>query len=597
MTRVALIAVLASTAAHAWESACTKYANPSLEPSALKTTSGAACPAAGPGAARERWVGAIDEHRQLWEATRERAGLPQATSATKTLTVFTGNGTVKIGSTDAPTLVPAPFEAATRMRFRSFTPGELSQLPDFSYALWDWASGNETCALEGATSIAECHDFASHMGPVNSNHFVPQSQLFYAHYHSLAMARAAECAALKSKLSGTGARFSRYLEECELEALTLEAVGQHFLQDAWSMGHMWQRWGSSNLADFPGATTEEKRDRAVMIALVSGMFHGARSVLQSLPEWGVYDVNDAMCAPWDDVRFKTAAGTFAQGIGDNYVSLLPPTASAATYELQSKTFFDCAVSGMLEVYRAAGENHGAATPAMGLTSVDPTSALCFGQRATNASIARGAAVNLKVTGLQVSLPLDARFVSWMLPKVARSSGKVAVAPKVRNEFRFSLQRVVTMARLRAKDAPEGTDLAEGGLAELMGTKPNGQYATVAPYADPPLPWTPTTERTQHLTRLFHRGHATEWCEAMDLSALTALRTHAQDATLDVEAKATACTACAELVVRHVRVGTPSAYDTAQEPLCQKLTANPAFVYHQVSGVTDAFATASNWCCP
>ena len=44
--------------------------------------------------------------------------------------------------------------------------GEFTHLPDFSWAVWDWASGHETCPLEGATSVAECHDFASHMGPV-----------------------------------------------------------------------------------------------------------------------------------------------------------------------------------------------------------------------------------------------------------------------------------------------------------------------------------------------------------------------------------------------------------------------------------------------
>jgi len=144
--------------------------------------------------------------------------------------------------------------------------GEFTHLPDFSWALWDWASGHETCPLEGASSLADCHDFAAHMGPVNSNHFVPQYREYYRHYHQLALARAAECRTLETRLASAAGRFDEYQRECELEALTLEAVGQHYLQDAWSMGHMWERWGSSTLTDFPGATVEEKRDRAVLRA-------------------------------------------------------------------------------------------------------------------------------------------------------------------------------------------------------------------------------------------------------------------------------------------------------------------------------------------
>jgi hypothetical protein len=433
------------------------------------------------------------------------------------------------------------------------------------------------------------------MGPVNSNHFLPQAQDAFRHYHGLALTRAAECAAVGARLAGS--RFADVARACEVEALALEAVAQHFLQDAWSMGHMWQRWGSTELADFPGPTAEDRRDRAVLVALVSGFFHGARSVLQALPGWTTLDVNDALCAPWDDVQFRTADGVLGQGIGDNYVALLSPNTSNSTWDVQGKAFFDCATSAVLEVYRAAGAQHGPAQPIDGLTAVDPAGAACFGQRATNAAMARAAAVNLKVAGQQVTIPLDATFVSWMVPKVARASGKVPVAPKLRNEFRFSLQRVVTMARLRAKEAPLETDLADGALADLLGARPNGRSSGVASFLDPPLPWQPTGERTRPLTRLFHRAHATEWCEALDAGDLAALRTHARDTTLDAEGKAAACAVCTELVVRHLRVGTPGAWDTSQEPLCHLLTSAPAYVYHQAAGLTAPAEVAARWCCP
>jgi hypothetical protein len=591
MKRLVCVLVVASVPALAWESECQKFPNKTLEASALVSVHGEPC-GAGPAAARERWVGAIDEHRRLWELTRDQAGLPAEVSATQSITVFTTDTQIDLAGTPSPTLAPSAFSDLTRVAYRSYSIGELAQLPDFSYALWDWASGNEICPLEGATSLAECHDFAAHMGPVNSNHFVPQSRTYYTHYHQLALARAVDCRAMGLKLTG---HYDTFLKACELEALTFEAIGQHYLQDSWSMGHMWERWGSSKLSDFPGATVEEQRDRAVLTALIAGMFHGARSVLQALPAWTSYDVDDAMCAPFDDVRFKTLDGQFSQGVGDNYLGTFT---SQSKYALQNSTFFQCAVSGVLEVYAASGEAHGAAAPGPGFVSIDPTSAPCFGQRATNAAIAAGAAVNLKIAGIQASIPIDATFVSFMLPKVARAQGKVAVAPKLRNEFRFQLQRAVTVARLTAKDDPDGTTLASGGWGDFLGVKPNSAYSGIANYIDAPWPWDPSNERTQFLLRTFHRAHATEWCGDVTNATLDGLRTRAQSTTVPIEEKVATCTACTELAVRHLRIGTSaSAYDTTQEPLCTYLVPTPAFVYHQVAGVTDPATTASRWCCP
>ncbi|GMU61730.1 MAG: hypothetical protein AMXMBFR34_34930 [Myxococcaceae bacterium] len=598
--RRALIAVVlcAAPAARAWESACSVFANPAQDPSALKSQDAEACRPTGLDTARHRWIGRYDEHRLLFEATRELAGLPAALSATTPLQVFTTSDTVAVDGGVTPTLIPSAFEAATRMRFRQVTPGELAQLPDYSYALWDWAAGHETCPLSGASDATDCHDFAAHMGPVNANHFVPQSQRFYAHYHALALGRAAQCAAMKLKVAGEGGRFDAFLRACEWEALAYEAVGHHFLQDAWSMGHMWQRWGGASLADFPGADDEARRDRAVLVALVSGLLHGARTVLQAVPSWTGYDVNDALCAPWADVRFMTAGGTLANGIGDNYLLYLAPFSANALYDTQSQTFFSCAASGMLEVYRAAGESHGPAMPGAGLVSVDPTSATCFGQRATNQAMARGAAINLKVAGAQAAIPLDARFVTRLVPQVARSTGKVPVPNRVRTEFRLGLSRFVTMTRIRAKEEPLSTDVADGQWGELLGAKPNGQYSGLPAYVDPPLPWSSADPRATHLGRLFHRAHAAEWCAAMDDAALRRLKDHAADPLLDAEGRAVACTVCAELAVRHLRVGASAvSYDTAQEPLCALLAPGSTLLYREAPGVTEPFALATGWCCP
>ncbi|HSP77052.1 MAG TPA: hypothetical protein VLQ93_00885, partial [Myxococcaceae bacterium] len=487
------------------------------------------------------------------------------------------------------------------------TPGELAQLPDFSYALWDWATGHETCPLPGAgVDATKCHDFATHMGPVNSNHFLPQAGRFYAHYHALALARATECRVMRDALGGAGGRFGDYLRACESEALALEAVGHHYLQDAWSMGHMWQRWGSPELTDFP-SEGEAQRDRAVLVALASGLLHGARGVLQRLPAWTTYDVNDALCAPHPAVEFATPSGERYPAIGDDYLQELPPLSSQGAYAPQAERLLSCAVSGMREVYQAAGENHGPlGPPAEGLRTLEPTGPECFGQRATNRAMLEAAAVQFRIVGQQVTLGLDSRLVGWMVPTVARETGEVPVPEGLKNEFRLGLQRIVSLTRLMAKQNPGGTELADGRLGSLLGARPNGEYASggaLASYVDPVLPWPGTLdpapsarERAAALARVFHRGHAGDWCRAMAVDGLEALRARASDAALEPATRAAACEVCAELTVRHLRVGTDVAsYDASAEPLCHYLSGGP-YVYQPGPGTPEALARS--WCgCP
>ena len=65
MIRLSLVVLLLTAArAFAWESVCYDAQNRSCNP------------AAGPNTARQRWIGNLDEHRQLWEATRVKALRP-----------------------------------------------------------------------------------------------------------------------------------------------------------------------------------------------------------------------------------------------------------------------------------------------------------------------------------------------------------------------------------------------------------------------------------------------------------------------------------------------------------------------------------------
>jgi hypothetical protein len=307
------------------------------------------------------------------------------------------------------------------------------------------------------------------------------------------------------------------------------------------------------------------------------------------------------------VEFITPSGERHPAIGDDYLELLPPVGTGSTYTPQSERLLSCAVSGMREVYAAAGENHGQmGSPAQGLRTLEPTGPECFGQRVTNRAMKEAAAVQFRLVGQQVTLDLDSRVVGAIVPTVARETGDVPVPTQLRNEFRLGLQRVVSLTRLMAKERPLGTELAEGRLGIFLGAKPNGEYANggvLASYVDPVLPWPATAdttavakERAQALARVFHQGHASDWCQAFASDGLEALRARATNGSLDTETRAAACEICSEFAVRHLRVGTGSAsYDMASEPLCHYLSEGP-YLYQPGSGTPETLARA--WCgCP
>ncbi len=222
------------------------------------------------------------------------------------------------------------------------------------------------------------------MGPVNSGHFLPQASQFLAHYHALALDRAGSCRTMRDTLGSHATRFRSYLEACEVEALSLEAVAHHYLEDAWSSGHMWQRWGSTALADFPD------RESAVLVAITSGVIHGARGDLQSrVPAWTGLDVADALCAPGPSIAYQPWLGLPSPMLGDLYLDQL----ATGEFATQHDTLYACATTALREVYVAAGENHGA-LGASGATSVSDFAEECFGQRATNLAVRAGLGIDV-----------------------------------------------------------------------------------------------------------------------------------------------------------------------------------------------------------
>ncbi|MGH0036517.1 MAG: hypothetical protein ACQGVK_15935 [Myxococcota bacterium] len=604
------ISLVLAVPAHAYDSKC--Y----IGVSATKC-------ADGPQAARNRWFGPDDEHREIFERTRALAELPDALDRAVDLRVFIGPDDIEVAGTPEPSLVPVDLLDATRAADRTLAIAELAQLPDFSYALWDWAVGNESCPLEPAlgrtTSAAKCHAFESHMGPVNSNHFLPQAQHFYAYYHELALGRAGACLEMGRRIEDGGRdveAFRPYLEACERQALALEAVGHHFMQDSWSMGHMWERWGSPDLADF--ATPVD----GILVAMTTGILHGARSVLAEKAPFteGVFteEVNDAMCAAAPEVRWRRPFELESHaGIGDLYLhDLLGDPAHAE----QADRMFACAVDGLREVYAASGEWHGPMGPrSPGLPAVFGTD--CFEQRATNAALHRGFGIDYTgLDGQAVHLPLTPALASLLLPAASSYYGKsLDPVDFARRYVRYGRQMTVLASRLalRAHRDPEGTDLASGGMGALVGVEPNSAYVPpsgpLAPYLDPPLPWDPgagiakpgvglppESDRGVRLARLFHRAHAIEWCEAVgDVEDLARRVDDLKEAGAIDEEIATACEICSEFVARHLRVGSDAGdYDTDREPLCALVADDPTGVsmaYTEGEPDDEIDELAARWC--
>jgi hypothetical protein len=583
-----LLAVAIASSAGAYDSQCTR-------------PNGTACES-GPDAGHNRWLGPSAEHEIIWEHTRILAGLPATVSGTLTFDVFTSTDTVPTGAGLLPTLVPAPFIAARRVRQRQISIGELAQLPDFSYALWDWALGNETCPLADGSDPITCHDFRTHMGPVNSNHFLPQAQAFYEHYHSLALGRAEACRELATRIGGQRARFQPMLEACEDEALVLEAVGHHYLQDAWSTGHMWERWGSPDPAAFPDPIV------AIAVALASGLIHGARGVLEeyvSNPLVPFRDVPDALCAPAPGVQWRIPGMPApAPGLGDLYYPHL--TDPAEPFGLQATRLFSCAAAGMREVYAAAGQQHGPMAPLdPSLLPLDPLSDDCFAQRATNLAMQTGAALDvIENDGTPYRIALDGDLVSLMV--IAGAQGGVP-SDVLQDRYRLDMANALFRINVSAAVDPNGVE-ASGALPLLLGVQRNSAYVTdpPAPYADPALPWPGNDARTKALLRTFHRAHADDLCRTMGRAGgepieLDALRARAQ-ATLPPEDHATAVAACAELAARHLRFGKDGTdYDTSHEPLCAFVPGTAEFAYTGEEGDVgpDDFAgtraAAESWC--
>ncbi|MFN3233606.1 MAG: hypothetical protein ACE363_15805 [Alphaproteobacteria bacterium] len=160
-------------------------------------------------------------------------------------------------------------------------PALFAGIPDYSYGIYDWLNKNRTCpAFKSAVYEEKCHDFKGWLGALNSVHFGSQAKQMYAHLHMNAVSLAKHAAAMSAAMNETEREaYSDVLKEAALLALAYEGYAQHFLQDRWAVGHMWERWNA------PDPRQEEASLIAhLAIGAIAGMIHGAEAVVRETEE-------------------------------------------------------------------------------------------------------------------------------------------------------------------------------------------------------------------------------------------------------------------------------------------------------------------------
>jgi len=411
-------------------------------------------------------------------------------------------------------------------------PAHFSGMPDYSWSIYDWANKNTLCPalppghdrqLPGIPKTWGCHDFTGWMGFFNANHFGSQARHMYLLYHGIALNLAARAQSMRTLLQASPLprdfdAHIDYVYEAELEALVFEAYGQHFLQDRWSSGHMWERW---NGADFESAVLAETAQAGAF----AGLLHGSQ---------GITGLPDPMCSPEVvgsvatvalPVEYRIGAGAPESSVGDYRLEDMFDGGFGLEHQLndmsidvslQKDRWIACSSAGWGEVIEAFGRD-GSGYGAWNVELPDRAfgevvqSAECWNNWSTNEAIATG----------------------WVDdPLVGTASGLSRAVLSPASELfnliagRTSLVEMTWRIRRAANAAPLATTLARGGIGKL-GAVPSGDVfafdgagqPTSPDYAEPEdldtLPVNDTTGRGRDkrtLYGLFNRAHADYWCE-------------------------------------------------------------------------------------
>lgn len=431
-------------------------------------------------------------------------------------------------------------------------PARFAGLPDYSYGPADWLNKNRTCPIGGAARDDElCHEFAGWLGGLNAVHFGSQATAMYARYHAIALQRADRAKRMREAMTPEERRaYADALREAEHQALMYEGYAQHFLQDRWAIGHMWERWDGPDRTQVANASVYG----TLVIGAVAGLIHGAEAVVTSKLRLGGTGLaadpmssplpGDAAAMPMTFRHVDSPDTPPIPAIGDERLADLVRGRFGAGYRgytdqpldvaVQRREMLTCSKAGWAEVIRAlgSGPNGGYGEYGARLAADAPDFAVvdqadCWDMWATNRSMYLG----LVHLGIARESEIGEKLVFTSLAVL------MAVAPAgVRyDEARYSSVDLTALAwrmwRRQLLD-PEGTDLARGGIGELFNA-PTGEKAGLPVYAEPVDPAGLGTEAPGGVDRQTVFGamplaHSDHWGGVEGLELLERLRRSDKD---------------------------------------------------------------------
>lgn len=455
----------------------------------------------------------LGEHTDLTVRAMRAAGLPDALFDPITIRYWTSD--VPLFGGDQESWAPASSGGMRRLVERELFLAELGEGPDISHSLSDYLLGNEHCFVSNVRTadldeMNACHEFTAHMGPINSTHWPLLARPTYEKLHAHALRVADRCKAMDDAVrarTGThalGFDMQTRVEACEREALAIEAFASHYLEDAWSSGHMWDRWGPP----VPPRSDEDKL-RAFLATAMVGLIHGSRGVLDEDDQLcmpGVFP-GDPATSPVVEYRHGDAELLRPAG-GDLYLDSCNAGQNGlsvrAIEPLRSSQFdgmLRCVALGFVEVYEHTGQRHGAfAGQDLGDYEFAPsversTDDGCWDMRVTNQSMVLGLGTMATGLGRVTAVDLtDPKFWSRMAVRYkiddAVDKGERNLAldlpffenDRAETEFRTEAIRTayVMIAEAQGEDGDPGqTDVASGDTsrtASFMGVLRSSHWA-------------------------------------------------------------------------------------------------------------------------
>ncbi len=454
-------------------------------------------------------------------------------------------------------------------------------IPDISYTIYDWINKNELCppVPQGqmpAGTPGDCHNyFLWQGGAFNSSHFGSQATRSYQQLHGTALWLARRAASLRSRATTPAdlALHADAIREAEQMALAYEGYAQHFLQDRWALGHMFERWGAP---EYHAGTIGLDASKAVLAGGFTGIVHGHQSVTGmadalSSPEIGAVGTIqnlgarflNTLLSPFVDEAIEVRPGPLYIGHWrhDNLTQSHPGVGDYRAWDMirgryeavysqfgydiryngetelpvgrQQQEFLDCSAAGFREVIESFGPNPDGGfgydrVTTSGNVPASPQS-LCFDIWATNESIVLGYGPEFALAGAIADIArADITFLVDQLGPIGRAlvpAGAAGAIEQSRLEA-YHLTRAYATARLYAFAEPEGAYLAQGGFNDIFGV-PTGDTFPVASYLEPSslssLPEIdPRGRDARTVFGFFNRAHADYFCRNSE-EILTELR--------------------------------------------------------------------------